>query len=69
VISPHLDDAVLSLGGLIGREVAAGRRVEVWSCFTAGPPLDVPAEGTRDLEDSSRFGVQLFVTRVRVARA
>jgi LmbE family N-acetylglucosaminyl deacetylase len=40
VVSPHLDDAVLSLGGMIGREVAAGRRVEVVSCFTAGPPLD-----------------------------
>ena len=40
VISPHLDDAVLSIGGLIGREVAAGRSVEVWTCFTAGPPLE-----------------------------
>jgi LmbE family N-acetylglucosaminyl deacetylase len=39
VISPHLDDAALSIGGLIGHEVAAGHRVEVWSCFTAGPPL------------------------------
>jgi LmbE family N-acetylglucosaminyl deacetylase len=45
VVSPHLDDAALSLGGLIGREVAAGRRVEVISCFTAGPPLEsIPAE-------------------------
>ena len=40
ILSPHLDDAVLSLGGMIGREVAAGRIVEVVSCFTAGPPLD-----------------------------
>ncbi len=45
ILSPHLDDAVLSLGGLIGREVAAGRRVEVVSCFTSGPPLDtIPPE-------------------------
>lgn len=44
VISPHLDDAVLSIGGLIGREVAGGARVEVWTCFTAGPPLEsIPA--------------------------
>jgi len=36
---------VLSLGALIGREVAAGRRVEIISCFTAGPPLDsIPAK-------------------------
>ncbi len=40
ILSPHLDDAVLSLGALIGREVRAGRKVEVVSCFTAGPPLD-----------------------------
>jgi len=40
VLSPHLDDAVLSLGGLISREVAAGQKVEIVSCFTSGPPLD-----------------------------
>lgn len=40
IISPHLDDGVFSLGGLIDREVAAGRAVEVVTCFTAGPPLE-----------------------------
>ncbi len=40
ILSPHLDDAVLAAGGMISREAAAGRRVEVWTCFTAGPPLD-----------------------------
>jgi LmbE family N-acetylglucosaminyl deacetylase len=45
ILSPHLDDAVLSLGAMIGREVAAGRTVEIVSCFTAGPPLDtIPVE-------------------------
>ena len=45
IVSPHLDDAVLSLGALIGREAAAGRRVTVISCFTAGPPLEsIPPE-------------------------
>ncbi len=53
VISPHLDDAVLSLGGLIGREVAAGRSVEVWSCFTNGPPLDQIPEHQRVFGDYS----------------
>lgn len=44
VVSPHLDDAVLSLGGLIGCQAKAGHNVEVVTCFTAGPPLDrVPA--------------------------
>ena len=53
VISPHLDDAVLSLGGLIGREVAAGRSVEVWSCFTEGPPLAEIPEHQRVFGDYS----------------
>jgi LmbE family N-acetylglucosaminyl deacetylase len=36
VLSPHLDDAVLSLGALIARLAAEGRSVEVWTAFT-GP--------------------------------
>lgn len=44
-MSPHLDDAVLSVGGLIGREAAAGNNVEVVTCFTAGPlPKSVPSK-------------------------
>ena len=43
VLSPHLDDAVLSLGALLARLAADGRRVEVWTAFSAGPdPQDVP---------------------------
>ncbi len=43
VVSPHLDDAVLSLGAHIARLAAQGRRVEVWTAFTRGPaPGDVP---------------------------
>ncbi len=53
ILSPHLDDAVLSLGGLIGREVAAGRTVEVVSCFTSGPPLDTIAPERRVFGDYS----------------
>lgn len=37
-LSPHLDDAVFSCGGIISRQVAAGETVEVWSFFTADPP-------------------------------
>jgi LmbE family N-acetylglucosaminyl deacetylase len=39
-LSPHFDDAVISVGGLINREVAAGREVGVWTCFTEGPSLN-----------------------------
>ena len=36
-ISPHLDDAILSCGGLIYEQVKAGKTVEVWT-ITAGIP-------------------------------
>jgi LmbE family N-acetylglucosaminyl deacetylase len=39
VLSPHLDDAVLSVGALIARRVHSGQRVEVWTAFTAQPEL------------------------------
>jgi LmbE family N-acetylglucosaminyl deacetylase len=39
VISPHLDDAVLSIGGSIAAWVAAGTHVVVASVYTSGPPL------------------------------
>jgi LmbE family N-acetylglucosaminyl deacetylase len=45
VISPHLDDAALSIGALIARLTAAGRLVEVWTVFTRAPD---PARLARD---------------------
>lgn len=40
VISPHLDDAVLSVGGTIAARAAAGDRVVIATMYTDGPPLD-----------------------------
>lgn len=65
VLSPHLDDAVLSLGAAIAGWAAAGRRVEVWTVYTAGPPLqDIdPAQrpfgdyATRRAEDEAALGL------------
>jgi LmbE family N-acetylglucosaminyl deacetylase len=65
IFSPHLDDAVLSIGGLIGRLVDRGREVEVWTCYTDGPPLDAipPARRvfgdytTRRAEDARALAV------------
>ena len=37
-LSPHLDDAVYSCGGVIRELVVKGIPVEVWSVFTADPP-------------------------------
>ncbi len=38
-LSPHLDDAVLSAGGLIHAQAASGMPVEIWT-FMAGLPRD-----------------------------
>lgn len=37
-ISPHLDDAVLSAGGLIHDQVIAGVQVEIWTILCGFPP-------------------------------
>jgi len=37
-ISPHLDDAVLSAGGLIHEQVRAGLDVEIWTVMCGFPP-------------------------------
>jgi LmbE family N-acetylglucosaminyl deacetylase len=42
IVSPHLDDAVLSLGATIARTVEEGGRVLVVSCFTGAPEGPVP---------------------------
>jgi LmbE family N-acetylglucosaminyl deacetylase len=51
VISPHLDDAVLSVGGSIARWTAAGERVVIASVYTDGPPLDEVPLGMRKWAD------------------
>ncbi len=47
VVSPHLDDAVLSLGGTIAAWTGAGTRVVIASVYTTGPALDSIAPGMR----------------------
>jgi len=49
VLSPHLDDAVLSCGGRIAHVVAAGARVRVVTVFTRDEPEEPPSELARDL--------------------
>lgn len=42
-VSPHLDDAVLSAGGLIAALTSKGDRAEVWTVFSRGPAVqDLP---------------------------
>jgi LmbE family N-acetylglucosaminyl deacetylase len=37
-LSPHLDDCVLSAGGLIWQQAQAGERVEIWTICAGDPP-------------------------------
>ena len=46
-ISPHLDDAVLSAGGLIYEQARAGMEVEIWTFMCGLPP-------TEDLSDFAK---------------
>ena len=39
-ISPHLDDAVLSAGGLIYEQTHAGMDVEIWTFMCGFPPIE-----------------------------
>jgi LmbE family N-acetylglucosaminyl deacetylase len=45
VVSPHLDDAILSLGASIGRATGSGRRVTVLTVFAGRPDSARPAGG------------------------
>ena len=51
VVSPHLDDAVLSLGGSIAAWSAAGHRVAIASVYTTGPALGELAPSMRKFAD------------------
>ncbi len=51
VLSPHLDDAVLSLGALIAGQVRAGAPVEVWTVFTRAPAPGTVPRGLRAFAD------------------
>ena len=51
MISPHLDDAVLSLGGAIAAWGKRGERVVIATMYTTGPPLDDVAPAMRKWAD------------------
>jgi hypothetical protein len=41
-LSPHFDDVVLSVGGLIWELSQKGERVEIWTICAGDPPIDKP---------------------------
>jgi LmbE family N-acetylglucosaminyl deacetylase len=40
-LSPHLDDALFSCGGIIWDQVSLGKKVEIWTIFNGDPPVGV----------------------------
>ena len=53
VVSPHLDDAVLSAGGIIARSVGGGVEVVVGTVFTADAPH--PAMSSPVIEELNKL--------------
>lgn len=41
-LSPHFDDVVLSVGGLVWELTNKGDKVEIWTICAGDPPLDMP---------------------------
>ncbi len=63
-LSPHLDDAALSCGGLIATQTARGERVLVVTMFTAGlEPGNLPAHLRRMHAAWGCGGIDPFVIR------
>ena len=65
-LSPHLDDAVLSSGGLIHQQVKAGRRPLVITLFAARPPDD-EALSEFALSQHTRWGNSADIAAIRWA--
>ncbi|GAP15369.1 uncharacterized protein, LmbE homolog [Longilinea arvoryzae] len=62
-LSPHLDDAVLSCGGMIWQQIQAGGRVEIWTVCAGEPPAGPPPEFAVQIEKRWRTGTQSVAAR------
>lgn len=62
-ISPHLDDAVYSCGGLISQQVRKGEKVAVWTLFAGDPTLDQMTPYAQSLHQ--RWGAGLDAAALR----
>jgi LmbE family N-acetylglucosaminyl deacetylase len=68
-LSPHLDDAVLSAGGLIYEQTKAGLPVEIWT-FMCGYPPDLPESeySTYAQEQHAQWGFTSAREGIRIRR-
>ncbi len=66
-VSPHLDDAVLSAGGLIYEQTRAGLDVEIWTILCGFPPDEELSPFAQVLH--YQWGISAAAEVVRVRRA
>ncbi len=66
-LSPHLDDAVLSAGGLIHDQVAGGEKVEIWTLMSGFPGLEELSDFAMKMH--TEWGTTTGVQTVRTRRA
>ena len=55
-LSPHLDDAVLSCGGIIWQQIQSGHQVEIWTICSGDPPAGALAPFAQMLHDRWQIG-------------
>ena len=63
-LSPHLDDAILSCGGLIFEQVRMGKQVEIWTITAGIPDPNNLSEFAQTLH--KRWGVETEATSTRL---
>jgi LmbE family N-acetylglucosaminyl deacetylase len=66
-ISPHLDDAVLSAGGLIHDQVRLGQRVEIWTMMCGFPEPQELSQAAVELH--AKWGTTTIPETVTIRRA
>lgn len=62
-LSPHLDDAVLSCGGLIWEQVRRGQAVQIWSICAGDPPSGVLSSFAESLHARWKTGREAMTLR------
>lgn len=62
-LSPHLDDAVLSCGGLIWEQVQAGHTVGIWTICAGNPPPGPLSSFAKSLHDRWGTGYSAVARR------
>lgn len=68
-LSPHLDDAVLSAGGLIYEQTKSGIPVEIWTCMCGFPPELPESEYSAFAQSLHReWGFSAAVEGIRIRR-